>query len=175
MGADVVIDYTKTSSKPRIDGESENLKSICQTIKEDHGDSYVDIVLDCVGGTEMYYRDVCNNFECKKARDGVAFTTISPNVPFEPNMGLSSLMKIGYFVVSNKIRSLSSAYPSFHFVFMDKNVKDMNLLMNHIVISNQVYNQLPLMEFEFSAQGLNDAHKQMESQRTVGKIVIKIQ
>ena len=177
MGADVVIDYTKTSAKAGSEtthdkGGMSDLPSICQTIKNEHGDAYVDIVLDCVGGY-YYYDDVCKNLDCSQAKPSVVFTTISTPNPNEQTMSMSTIFQVGSFLIGNKIKSISSSYPCFHMVFLGKNHNDLNLLINHVVTNNEAYKKFPLVPF--SLENIKEAHLQMESQRTVGKIVIDIQ
>ena len=178
LGADVVIDYNKTSAKAGAHtthasgGLADSMKSICQLISETHGDKYVDIVIDTVGGY-YYYEDVCQHLDCKSAEKGVTFSTISTPNPNEYTLTFSSLVKIGCYISSNKLKSMSSCYPSYHMVFLGKNAKDMNLLLNHIVVSNDAYKLLPLIPF--SLENTKDAHLQMQSQRTVGKIIIDIE
>lgn len=173
LGADGIIDYTKTSAKAgsHITHQSDSeLPSICQLLKTNYGVNYVDIVLDCVGGY-YYYDDVCHHLSCKDASPYTVFTTISP--PTEPELNFTNLVKVGSFLAMNKLRSFSSCYPRFHFVMLDRNVKDLHLLMNHVLLENRVFEKIPLHPFSLS--NMKEAHLQMESQRTVGKIVIDIQ
>ncbi|KAG2379408.1 hypothetical protein C9374_007547 [Naegleria lovaniensis] len=81
LGADGIIDYSKTSSKygqNLIHEDSSELPSICQLLKSTYKDiSYVDFVFDCVGGY-YYYDDVCRHLTCKDADPFTVYTTISP-------------------------------------------------------------------------------------------------
>ncbi|KAG2386648.1 hypothetical protein C9374_002392 [Naegleria lovaniensis] len=174
LGADGIIDYTKSSAKAGSHtthkSDSSELPSICQLLKTNYDINYVDLVLDCVGGY-YYYDDVCHNSSCKDANPYCVFTTISP--PTEPQMTLTNILKVGSFLAMNKLRSFSSCYPKFHFIMLDRNVKDLNLLMNHALLENRAFEKIPLIPFNLSM--IKEAQLQMESQRTVGKIVIDIQ
>ena len=177
VGADVVIDYNKTSAKAGAHtthskgGLADSMKSICQVIRDEHHDDYVDLVLDCVGGY-YYYNDVHQHFDCRRAENGVVYSTISAPNPNDYELTLGSLLTMGSYIATNKLRSLSSSSPSFYQIFVKKNTRDLHLLMNNIVTRENAHKNLPLLQYPLS--NLKEAHLQMESQRTVGKIILNI-
>jgi len=173
LGADVVIDYTKTTANsgahtmhPKDDPSSG--PSICEVVKE-HGDNYVDIVLDCVGGY-YFYDDVCRNL-CTEGVNQVVYSCIAPPGPLEVN--LKTLVQLGSYIVYNKVKSYFSGYPSYYFAEMKPNGKDLYFVTHHALMEKNCYEMIPIVPFSFT--DINGAHLLLESKRTVGKIALDIQ
>ena len=102
---------------------------------------------------------------------GIIFTTIS-NPGDDKTLNLTSIFKLGSYIALNKAKSFSSYYPSYYMVMLGKTYNDLNLFINHVVTENRVFEKMPLHPFKL--ENMREAHLQMESQRTVGKIVIDI-
>jgi len=173
LGADVVIDYLKTSAKNGSQDYHKpgGLPSICETIKNDHGDDYVDLVLDCAGGY-YFYNDVTYNFSCSKANPRAIFASIIPPGPAE--LTLSTMLSTGYYLVSNLLKGAwSSSYPKYHLVsFFGKKERDLHLVINHVLTYKKGYEKVPLTLL--TPDKLNQAHEMIATKRTVGKIVIRL-
>ncbi|KAL9656328.1 hypothetical protein ABK040_005095 [Willaertia magna] len=173
LGADVVIDYTKTSAKvgaqtTHYKGGLTNMPSICQTIKNEHGEDAVDFVLDTVGGY-YYYDDVCYHMNCYG--NNIVFASIAP--PGPAVITFSSILSMGYYMIVNGIKSWLPSYPKYTLVnFFGKEQKALNLLMNHVLTMNNAFERVPLTHFSLS--DLNEGFKLIASKRTAGKIIIDI-
>ncbi|KAL9644520.1 hypothetical protein ABK040_009384 [Willaertia magna] len=174
LGADVVIDYLKTSAVAGSEtthstGGRTDLPSICQVITQ-NGDEYVDLVLDCIGGY-YYYDDVCNNLKCCKG-DVVYSTIYIPN-PNQESMSIGTLFKFGSYFAWNTIKGgINPSSPSYKFVQTVIDTQDLDLLMHNIILTNECYKKIPL--HEYNLEQIVEAHQQIESQRTTGKIIVNI-
>ncbi|KAL9649391.1 hypothetical protein ABK040_014302 [Willaertia magna] len=173
LGADVVIDYTKTSAKAGSQtthhkGGLRDMPSICQVLKNEHGEDAVDLVLDTVGGY-YYHDDVCCHMHCNG--NNVVFAAIAP--PGTAVITLRTLISFGYFMIVNRIKSWLPSYPKYTLVnYIGKEQKALNLLMNHVLTIDNAFERMPLTHF--SLLDLNEGFKLIASKRTAGKIIIDI-
>ncbi|KAG2392369.1 hypothetical protein C9374_012621 [Naegleria lovaniensis] len=179
LGANVVLDYMKTSAKngpQTIHENSSELPSVCQVLRKDHGIEFVDFVLDCYGGY-YYYDDVCRHLTCHDASFNrrTIFTTVNP--PGIDTLNFTNLLKMAYLMLSTKVKALiSNSYPVFNLATFDvTQERYFKLLLEQVAISkiqesHVMAEKLPLSIFKF--EQIKEAHHVIESQHAVGKIVI---
>ncbi|KAL9656320.1 hypothetical protein ABK040_005087 [Willaertia magna] len=174
LGADVTVDYTKTSAKAGSQKTHKksgltDMPSICQVIKNEHAEDAVDFVLDTVGGY-YYYDDVHEHLHCKGNR--VIFASFVP--PGPPVLSLGTMVSTGCYLAQNGVKSaLSSAYPKYKMVnYFGKQPKALDFLMNHVLTMDNAFERLPLTQFPLS--DLNEGFKLISSRRSSGKVVINI-
>ncbi len=182
LGADVVIDYNKTSlaklgphkvhNSSSSSSSDDDLPSICQTIVKDHGEDYVDLVLDCVGGY-YFFEDVSRHLQCWKARPYTVFATIVP--PGPPVLTVGLLLSTAQYMLVNWIKSFSVSYPRYAFVtFFGKRNKDLHFVFNTVLLAHdRAFERMHLNHFTLDQ--VKEAHELMASKRTIGKSVIEIQ
>lgn len=197
LGANVVIDYMKTSARhgPQTihdegevnDDENSRLPSVCQLLRKEHGVEFVDFVLDCYGGY-YYYDDVCShlsNSNVVTSNGSVKrtfFTTVNP--PGIDSLNFTNLLKMAYLMLSTKMKSwLSYSYPVFQLAsFEATNERYFKLLLEQVAIASCdaknmeqtiMVENLPLTVYSFDE--IKEAHVVLESKRAVGKLVIDME
>ncbi|KAL9658667.1 hypothetical protein ABK040_006201 [Willaertia magna] len=168
----IVIDYLKTSAKggsqqTHKKSEFSDLPSICQLIRNEYGEEFIDFILDTVGGC-YYYNDVCKNLNNCKG-DDVIFASIVP--PGPEVITVKSIIGMSYKMTVNGVKSFLPTFPKYSLVF-GKEQKALNLLMNHVLTIDNAFERIPLTQFSLS--DLNEGFKLIASKRTAGKIVIDI-
>ncbi|EFC41420.1 predicted protein [Naegleria gruberi] len=174
LGADVVIDYTQTSAKDGTQEkhqESSELPSICELIKGENGDQYIDLVIDCVGGY-YFYDDVCQHLDCRRADSHVVYSSLVPPGPAE--LTLSTLIRTGIYISSNKMKACSKKYPKYNLIqYMGKAQKEFDLLMNRVLSEGNCFNLIKITTFKMDE--IKKAHEMVHSKRAIGKVVLSIE
>ncbi|EFC36826.1 predicted protein [Naegleria gruberi] len=172
LGADGVIDYTKTSAafgNNTFHSGDEKL-SIFQTLKKDFKIDFVDMVMDCVGGY-YYYDDLTRHLKCC-TDDGrrTYHVAIAPPGPLE--LSYSTVPAIVWYILKNKFKSWWSAQNPYYFFFSTSpdNPRIMKFLASEQF--SPIFEKIPITSF--SLEDYQKADDLMASQRTVGKIVINM-
>ena len=175
LGADEIIDYTKTSAK---DGNNEyhssstsGLPSVCQVLRRDFGEEYVDMVIDCVGGY-YFYDDVKQHLDCRKAEDQVVYACLVP--PGAAALNFSTICSTAYYMITTICSALiSKGSPKYGLVnFFGKKPKEFAFLMHNILTPDNNFSLMNLSVFQLDEA--TQAMQMMKSKKTVGKIVVNI-
>ena len=147
LGADGVIDYTKTSAalgNNTYHSGDEKL-SIFQTLKKDFKIDFVDMIMDCVGGY-YYYDDLTRHLKCL-SDDGrrTYHVAIAPPGPLE--VTFSSIPSILWYIVKNKAKSWWSAQNPYYFFFSTSpdNPRILKFLSSEQVCP--IFTKIPITKF----------------------------
>jgi len=152
LDADVVIDYNKTSvslGTNTIHSDTCPTKSLFQTIRQDHGEYFIDLVMDCVSGY-YYYDDLCRHMQCVDPVTGnrTVYTTIAP--PGSHVLTYSGVLSFAWYFGMNKIKSwLSSSYPPYYFFSTSPdNPPHLKFVVEEALKEGKAYEKIPLVVFK---------------------------
>ncbi|KAI9260705.1 chaperonin 10-like protein [Phascolomyces articulosus] len=149
LGADDVIDYT---SKEAMD-----------TLVKDEARTY-DMIVDCIGGDDYYYQVIS-----LLKKKGVYSTAVGPSIHFgAQKQGLLDVAKIGMTLLSRKLFG-SHSYQ----ITLIPSWKVLEMEVAPLLASGKIKTVLREDQIFDLKDGVQ-AHKKIESHRTVGKIILRV-